>query len=184
MAGRGGERTPGCRLAGHPPPDQITGWNGRRPATAGAQLRFTDIDWHRFTCFATGTRKGQLADLELRHRRRARCEDPIRCAKDTGLRNLPLKGRHHPAEGSAIRLTSQDSHCDQEGETTRARGTPSTRRDSRAASHGPTLKISGKPAPRASSPGSRKVEVSDTVFGTHRVTSVIQDPVTSRRYKD
>ena len=58
----------------------------------GAQLRFTDIDGHRFTCFATGTRHGQLADLELRHRRRARCEDRIRCAKDTGLRNLPLKG--------------------------------------------------------------------------------------------
>ena len=58
----------------------------------GAQLRFTDIDGHRFTCFATDARKGQLADLELRHRRRARCEDRIRCAKDTGLRNLPLKG--------------------------------------------------------------------------------------------
>jgi hypothetical protein len=58
----------------------------------GAQLRFTDIDGHRFTCFATNARKGQLADLELRHRRRARCEDRIRCAKDTGLRNLPLKG--------------------------------------------------------------------------------------------
>jgi hypothetical protein len=58
----------------------------------GAQLRFTDIDGHRFTAFATDTRKGQLADLELRHRRRARCEDRIRCAKDTGLRNLPLKG--------------------------------------------------------------------------------------------
>jgi hypothetical protein len=58
----------------------------------GAQLRFTDIDGHRFTVFATDTRKGQLAGLELRHRRRARCEDRIRCAKDTGLRNLPLKG--------------------------------------------------------------------------------------------
>jgi hypothetical protein len=58
----------------------------------GAQLRFTDIDGHRFTAFATGTRKGQLADLELRHRRRARCEDRIRNAKDTGLRNLPLQG--------------------------------------------------------------------------------------------
>jgi hypothetical protein len=46
----------------------------------GAQLRFTDIDGHRFTCFVTGTRRGQLADLELRHRRRARCEDRIRCA--------------------------------------------------------------------------------------------------------
>jgi hypothetical protein len=58
----------------------------------GAQLRFTDIDGHRFTCFATDAKKGQLADLELRHRRRARCEDRIRNAKDTGLRNLPLKG--------------------------------------------------------------------------------------------
>jgi len=58
----------------------------------GAQLRFTDIDGHRFTCFATDAKKGQLAVLELRHRRRARCEDRIRCAKDTGLRNLPLKG--------------------------------------------------------------------------------------------
>jgi hypothetical protein len=58
----------------------------------GAQLRFTDIDGHRFTALATDTKKGQLADLELRHRRRARCEDRIRCAKDTGLRNLPLKG--------------------------------------------------------------------------------------------
>jgi hypothetical protein len=58
----------------------------------GAQLRFTDIDGHRFTVFATDAKRGQLADLELRHRRRARCEDRIRCAKDTGLRNLPLKG--------------------------------------------------------------------------------------------
>ena len=58
----------------------------------GAQLRFTDIGGHRVTAFATDTRTGQLADLELRHRRRARCEDRIRCAKDTGLRNFPLHG--------------------------------------------------------------------------------------------
>jgi len=58
----------------------------------GAQLRFTDIDGRRFTAFATDAKRGQLADLELRHRRRARCEDRIRNAKDTGLRNLPLKG--------------------------------------------------------------------------------------------
>ena len=58
----------------------------------GAQLRFTDLGGHRFTCFATSARTGQLADLELRHRRRARCEDRIRNAKDTGLRNLPLHG--------------------------------------------------------------------------------------------
>jgi Transposase DDE domain group 1 len=56
----------------------------------GAQLRFTDLGGHRFTCLATDTQGGQLADLELRHRLRARCEDRIRAAKDTGLRNLPL----------------------------------------------------------------------------------------------
>jgi hypothetical protein len=60
----------------------------------GAQLRFTDLDGHRLTCFATNTKGRQFADLELRHRRRARCEDRIRNARDTGLRNLPL---HHTA---------------------------------------------------------------------------------------
>jgi len=57
----------------------------------GAQLRFTDRDGLRLTAFATNTRTGQLPDLELRHRRRARCEDHIRNAKDTGLTNLPLQ---------------------------------------------------------------------------------------------
>jgi hypothetical protein len=56
----------------------------------GAQLRITDLDGHRVTAFATNTARGQLADLELRHRRRARAEDRIRVAKDTGLTNLPL----------------------------------------------------------------------------------------------
>jgi hypothetical protein len=60
----------------------------------GAQLRLSDPDGHRYTGFATNTTPGgpgrQLADLELRHRCRARAEDRIRAAKDTGLRNLPL----------------------------------------------------------------------------------------------
>ncbi len=55
----------------------------------GAQLRLTDIDGHRVTCFATNTEGGDLAALEARHRQRARVEDRIRAAKDTGLRNLP-----------------------------------------------------------------------------------------------
>lgn len=58
----------------------------------GAQLRLTDRDGLRLTAFATNTARGQLPDLELRHRRRARCEDRIRVAKDTGLANLPLHG--------------------------------------------------------------------------------------------
>jgi hypothetical protein len=60
----------------------------------GAQLRITDADGNRVTAFATNTRPrgpgAQIAQLELRHRRRARCEDRIRAAKDTGLTNLPL----------------------------------------------------------------------------------------------
>ena len=58
----------------------------------GAQLRFTDRDGLRLTAFATNTPRGQLADLELRHRQRALCEDRIRTAKDCGLTNLPLHG--------------------------------------------------------------------------------------------
>lgn len=58
----------------------------------GAQLRFDDVDGYRLTAFATNTRGLQLADLEVRHRSRARCEDRIRIAKDTGLANFPLKG--------------------------------------------------------------------------------------------
>lgn len=58
----------------------------------GAQLLFDDVDGYRLTAFATNTRRDQLQTLELRHRRRARCEDRIRNAKDTGLRNLPLHG--------------------------------------------------------------------------------------------
>jgi len=56
----------------------------------GAQLRITDYDGHRITAFVTNTARGQLAELELRHRRRARAEDRIRCTKDSGLANLPL----------------------------------------------------------------------------------------------
>ncbi len=56
----------------------------------GAQLRITDVDGMRYTALATNQDHGQLADLEVRHRLRARCEDRIRNAKDTGFQNLPL----------------------------------------------------------------------------------------------
>jgi len=56
----------------------------------GAQLRFTDADGLRLTCFATNTTGTAIAALELRHRQRARAEDRIRGARATGLRNLPL----------------------------------------------------------------------------------------------
>ena len=56
----------------------------------GAQLRFTDADGMRLTCFATSTAGEAIAALELRHRQRARAEDRIRAARATGLRNFPL----------------------------------------------------------------------------------------------
>ena len=197
----------------------------------GAQLRFTDIDGHRFTCLATGTKGGQLPDLELRHRRRARCEDRIRCAKDTGLRNLPLKGfaqnqlwceivalacellawtqmlalagparRWEPKrlrlrvfavagrlvrggrrlrlrlaerwpwareitaaisrlQAPPVRLTSRNYPGNQEGEATRTRGTPPTRRDSRAARHGPVQKQPRSRRLRPTSPSHERLRL-------------------------
>lgn len=56
----------------------------------GAQLRFTNADGMRLTCFTTNTTNTPIAALELRHRRRARTEDRIRAALATGLRNRPL----------------------------------------------------------------------------------------------
>jgi Transposase DDE domain group 1 len=66
---------------------------GHRPGTRRGRKVLIRIDGHRITAFATNTKTGgpstQLADLEIRHRRRARCEDRIRNAKDTGLRAFP-----------------------------------------------------------------------------------------------
>ena len=80
----------------------LNGWPARmrvivrrerpHPGARVSQGRLDDADGYRLTAFVTNTTRGQLQDLELRHRRRARCEDRIRAAKDTGLRNLPLQG--------------------------------------------------------------------------------------------
>jgi hypothetical protein len=66
----------------------------RDPGHPGAQLRLTDHDGWRITCFATNTAGvgWTLPTLEVRHRQRARAEDRIRALKDTGLRNLPYHG--------------------------------------------------------------------------------------------
>ena len=79
-------------------PATFTGWPPgmriiarRERPHPGAQLRITDADGWRITLFATNTVGGRLAELELRHRRRARAEDRIRGLKDTGMTNLPLQ---------------------------------------------------------------------------------------------
>ena len=87
------ELTGRLELAGWPPGTRVIA--RREIPHPGAQLRLTDIDGRRITCLATNTPATdtagrQLAALEVRHRRRARVEDRIRAAKDTGLANLPL----------------------------------------------------------------------------------------------
>jgi len=77
-------------FAGWPPGIRVIA--RRERPHPGAQLRLTDIDGWRVTVFATNTVGGRLADLEIRHRLRARAEDRIRALKDTGLRNMPLHG--------------------------------------------------------------------------------------------
>ncbi len=79
-------------------PATFTGWPPgmriiarRERPHPGAQLRITDPDGWRVTVFATNTAGGRLADLEVRHRLRARAEDRIRGLKDTGMTNLPLQ---------------------------------------------------------------------------------------------
>jgi hypothetical protein len=62
----------------------------REDAHPGAQLRFTDLDGHRFQVFLTDQPDRDVAVLELRPRQRARVEDRIRAAKATGLANLPF----------------------------------------------------------------------------------------------
>jgi Transposase DDE domain group 1 len=56
----------------------------------GAQLTFSDAEGHRFQCFLTDSPDADIVALEACHRAHARVEDRIRCAKDTGLENLPF----------------------------------------------------------------------------------------------
>jgi hypothetical protein len=66
----------------------------RERAHPGAQLSFTDHDGHRFQAILTD-QPGEIADIERRHRARARVEDHIRNDKDCGLRNLPFRDFEH-----------------------------------------------------------------------------------------
>lgn len=56
----------------------------------GAQLKFTDVDGNRIQVFITDQNDDDIVELEARHRARARAENRIRCAKATGLENLPF----------------------------------------------------------------------------------------------
>nr|WP_153416154.1 IS1380 family transposase [Nocardia macrotermitis] len=110
-----GQVRPGAWVAELTGLAELTGWpedmrlviRKERPHP-GAQLRFTDVDGLRLTAFVTNARRGQLPDLELQHRRRARCEDRIRHAKDTGIRNLPFHGFDQNRIWTAITVIAMD----------------------------------------------------------------------------
>ena len=57
----------------------------------GAQLSFSDSGGHRFQVILTNQQGSRIARLEQVHRQRAAIEDSIRCAKASGLRNLPFR---------------------------------------------------------------------------------------------
>jgi hypothetical protein len=80
----------------------------REDAHPGAQLRFTDLDGHRFQVFLTDQPDPDIARLELRHRQRARVEDRIRAAKATGLANLPFDRWRRNAVWLELVLAAQD----------------------------------------------------------------------------
>lgn len=61
----------------------------------GAQFEVFDAEGYRHTAFITDQEETDIAALELRHRRRAKVEDEIRCGKDTGMRNLPFAAFEH-----------------------------------------------------------------------------------------
>lgn len=74
----------------------------------GAQLRFTDLDGHRFTAFITDTIGQRPAAMEVHHRSHARVEDRIRCGKATGLRNLPCRDYTRNKAWLELALTAAD----------------------------------------------------------------------------
>jgi Transposase DDE domain group 1 len=83
----------------------------REDAHPGAQLRFTDLDGHRFQVFLTDQPDRDVAVLELRHRQRARVEDRIRAAKATGLANLPFDRWRRNQVWLELVLAAQDLTC-------------------------------------------------------------------------
>jgi hypothetical protein len=74
----------------------------------GAQLSALDCEaGYRHTAFITDQADEDVAALELRHRRRAKVEDAIRVAKETGMRRMPFAAFEHNAAWLEISLAAQ-----------------------------------------------------------------------------
>jgi len=74
----------------------------------GAQLRFTDLDGHRFQCFLTDTSEKDIAGLEARHRLHARVEDRIQESQELGLGRLPFQAIESNRAWFELALLAQD----------------------------------------------------------------------------
>ncbi|HEU5357376.1 MAG TPA: IS1380 family transposase [Actinocrinis sp.] len=73
----------------------------------GAQFEVFDTDGFRHTAFITDQQDTDIAALELCHRRRARVEDAIRTAKQTGMRNMPFAAFAHNQAWLELSLIAQ-----------------------------------------------------------------------------
>jgi hypothetical protein len=74
----------------------------------GAQFNLFDVDGYRHQVFICDSTDKDIVYLEARHRGHARVEDRIRCAKDTGLRNLPFPAFENNACWVELVLMAQD----------------------------------------------------------------------------
>jgi hypothetical protein len=74
----------------------------------GAQFQVFDAEGYRHTAFITDQDGDDIAALELRHRRRAKVEDAIRCGKETGMRALPFAAFEHNRAWLELSLIAQD----------------------------------------------------------------------------
>jgi hypothetical protein len=74
----------------------------------GAQLRFSDCDGHRYTCFITDQDGSEIAQLERRHRLHARVEDRIQESQELGLGRLPFQALAPNRAWFELALLAQD----------------------------------------------------------------------------
>ena len=74
----------------------------------GAQLRFSDIDGHRYQAFLTDQAGDDLAALEVTHRLHARVEDRIAEGRELGLGRLPFHALSDNKTWIELILLAQD----------------------------------------------------------------------------
>ncbi len=100
------ELTEGVDLSAWPPGTRMI--LRRELPHPGATFNLFDPNGYRHQVFICDSADPDIAYLEARHRGHARVEDRIRCAKDTGLRNLPFPAFENNACWVELVLMAQD----------------------------------------------------------------------------